>query len=316
MGTKFKSVPFRQLPAMAHYSYCRMVSEKLSGASAELLAMLGTLPDEFNQLLETEEILAGRTKKSFVTTKIAQSRQRMNRALVAIRMQVHAAQHRSEENVTEAARRLYNMLQNYGYVYRKTISSSMGATSAIVRHLTGDRAEDAALVGLEAQTVELREAGRELRQMLNRRNKESVGKPRESLKSVMHSIEKVYHRITTLVDAGATAGISPDFPAFIDSLNPRIEALRKTFHRVRYSLRYAQPEGIPPQTYTGQPITPTPVVSFTLHGERLLLQLGKDYNITYRDNTKRGVAQCIFHGKGMFTGRRMVTFSILEAEDG
>jgi uncharacterized linocin/CFP29 family protein len=42
----------------------------------------------------------------------------------------------------------------------------------------------------------------------------------------------------------------------------------------------------------------------------LKLELGKDYNVSYKNNVNVGNATCIIHGKGAYKGRKMVTFII------
>jgi hypothetical protein len=44
--------------------------------------------------------------------------------------------------------------------------------------------------------------------------------------------------------------------------------------------------------------------------EYVLLVLGKDYNLSYRNNIEEGTAECIIHGKGYYKGSKTVTFVI------
>lgn len=314
--TKFKSVPFRYLPNSVHWDYCMTVSKALADAPPALLAALGTLPAEFDRWLEVETALMNWVAKSYLTEEIATAARRMNRALVALKAQVRSRRFSLAPDIAEAAYRVYIMLKNYGWVYLKSYGERLGATLAILQQLNGAFAADAATLGLAAHTRELQEAREEFKRLLALRDNGSLDKPEENFKTVMRSIEKVYHRITVMVDAGAAINVSPAFEAFINRLNPRIESLHDRFHRVRRNMRLAQPEGIPPQVFTGQPLTPTPAVFYTApHGEILRLQLGRDYDVSYRNNTKPGTAQCTFRGKGLYAGNRTVTFVILRVED-
>ena len=311
MAIKFKSIPFRYMPGRSHCSYCQTVSEALSEAPPELLASLGTLPDEFNKLLAVEIRLANWVRKSNFTEKIAETGHRMDKTLVAIKLQVCALQHSPAPDIAGAAYRINIMLKNYGRIYRKPYSGKISNLLTVLRHLNGDYADDALRLGLAEHMNELQKACEEFGRLIELRNEESLGKPDENFKTVMRNIEKVYHRITHIIEAGATMRRSPDYEYFIKKLNPVIERFYAVYHRVRRKMSLAQPEGIPPQTYTGLSVTPVPVVFYTTpKGETVRLQLGKDYDISYRNNTKPGTAQCIFRGKGLYAGKRMVTFVI------
>ncbi len=60
------------------------------------------------------------------------------------------------------------------------------------------------------------------------------------------------------------------------------------------------------RTYTGERITPT--LRLTHKGHRLVE--GLDYTVSYRRNKKVGTARVIIRGKGIYRGRRTVTFKI------
>jgi hypothetical protein len=203
------------------------------------------------------------------------------------------------------------MLKNYGRVYRKPYGEKSGDIPSILRQFDEDYAADAATLGLAVWVGELQDAFTKFDRQLALRDDKSSGKPAENIRTVRYRIEKVYHRITVLVNAGAALNVSSAFAAFINSLNPEIKRLHDEFHRVRRKMSHAQPEAIPPQAYTGQSVMPAPTVFYTTpHGETVQLQLCKDYNISYRNNTKAGTAQCILHGKGLYAGNKMITFVI------
>jgi hypothetical protein len=52
-------------------------------------------------------------------------------------------------------------------------------------------------------------------------------------------------------------------------------------------------------------------VLYVTEKETLRLELGKDFNISYKNNVEVGNATCILRGKGGFRGRRVVTFVIV-----
>ena len=118
--------------------------------------------------------------------------------------------------------------------------------------------------------------------------------------------------MATVINANALAGSSASsFNAVIDRLNPEIDRLNAEFHRVRRDIAYAEPSPIPVQAYTGRPVTPlVEVLCATPNGGTAALVLGKDFNMTFRNNVDAGNAKCTIHGKGAYKGRKNVTFII------
>jgi hypothetical protein len=136
-------------------------------------------------------------------------------------------------------------------------------------------------------------------------------KPAENFKAVRRGIETTYHRIVTRTNAAAELNLSPDFAAFINKLNPVIEHLNAEFHRVRHKFAATAVVQIPPQPYTGEPVTPTPEVYYTTpKGAVEKLTLGQDFNLSYKNSRRPGNAECTVHGKGAYYGRKTVTFFI------
>jgi hypothetical protein len=309
---KFKSLLFRRLPNSAHFNYCTRVQRALAGAPSAVLSTLGTLPGEFDAWMEKENALMSWVRKSALTEKIRIADRRQDRALVALKSQVRTLQLYPEQDVADAAQRVYLMLRNYGKVYNKPIGGKIGDLHAILDLLNGEYASDVARLDLSVWKDELQKASAQFLQTLFLRDEKSLQKPLETFRVVRYGIEKVYHRITEKVNAGAALNISPAFDAFIDGLNPVIDRLNEEFHRVRRHIRHAQPEGIPPQAFTGRPLTPTPAVFDTMpDGVVRLLQPGKDYHLSYRNNISPGNARCTLHGIGLYSGKRTVTFNIL-----
>lgn len=69
-------------------------------------------------------------------------------------------------------------------------------------------------------------------------------------------------------------------------------------------------EPIPLQTYTSLPITPLPIVHCNNGKETKKRVFTRDFDLTYRNNTNVGEAQCIIHGKGKYAGQYITTFHI------
>jgi hypothetical protein len=311
--TKFRALLFKSLPNAAHFNYCSQVGIELSNATAAIVAALGALVAEFNSWLAKETALMEWVRKNELTAKIAEADNRMSHALVAIRALVRFHEYSPTPAIAEAAHRVHLMLRNYGYVYTKPYEEQEGDIRTIIAQFTGEYAPDVPTLDMAAQFTELQGAFAEFHDLLSQRDAHSLQKPKETFPVVRRGIENVYHQIVTLVDAGAALNTSPDFAAFIDKLNPEIERLNHEFHHVRRNIAAAQPEPIPQQAFTGNPITPTPAVYYvTPHEGAIRLELGRDYNFTYKNNKDVGNAQCTIHGKGLFTGSKTVTFIIVQ----
>ena len=69
-------------------------------------------------------------------------------------------------------------------------------------------------------------------------------------------------------------------------------------------------EPIVPQTYTGEQITPKPKV---MYGGKTLVE-GTDYTLEYGRNLGEGTAHVYVNGIGAYTGRKIVTFDIIQAQ--
>lgn len=65
------------------------------------------------------------------------------------------------------------------------------------------------------------------------------------------------------------------------------------------------------KVYTGSPLTPSLAIE---HNGNQLIK-GRDYDLTYSDNTEVGVASISIKGKGNYTGSKTITFKILSQKD-
>jgi hypothetical protein len=304
---------FRHLSKSTHYDFCGKTAKELANAGAEVKTALGGLIGEFNGWFYKEDALMLRVRKSVLTAKIAEAARRLARCLSAISAQVASARYSGEADEAAASRRLRAMLKNYGRVRRKPYNAQGGDIKAILENLEGAYAEDAAKLGLAVRAAELKTAFGEFSALLEERDTEKPQNQTEKFPAVRKGIEGVYRKIATIVDAGAALGSSPAFGAFIDTLNPEIERLNREYHRTKHDIGLAEADGIPSQPHTGEPVTPTPRVRYRKTPEKhVLLVLGKDYNLSYRNNIKEGTAECIIRGKGSYKGSKTVTFVIGE----
>jgi hypothetical protein len=311
---KLIAILFHFLPNAAHFNYCTRVKSVLATASETVKTALGGLITDFENWCNQEFAQMEWVRKSILTEKIAEADVRMDRALVALKAQVHALEYSLTTTIAEAAHRLNIMLNSYGKVYRKPYDEQMGDMLAIIAQLIKSYAADVTTLGVGPLCAELVGAFTEFQKLFEERGADSLKKPENSFVTIRREIEKVYHKIAVKLDAGAAMG-TDGFAAVIDQLNPDIEHMNNQFHRALRNIAAAEPAPIPPQTHTGQPLTPTTDVYYvTPHDGTVKLELGKDYNLTYKKNKDVGTAECTIHGKGGYTGHKTITFIIEEAK--
>jgi hypothetical protein len=264
-----------------------------------------------------EKALEDWVRKSSLTEQIASADQRVDRALTAIKVMVRAQKYSLSTSVAEAANRVYIMLSDYGKVNNEAYEKQSGDVQSILRQLTsgGPYYADASTLNLSTQIAELQAAYALFEQLLAQRDDKSLQKPDKSFKEIREGIEPVYHQVEAIINAGALTSSSPtSFVTFINHLNPEIDRTNAEFHRVRHNIAHAEPEAIGQQVYTGQALTPVPKVLYvTPHDGTVRLELGKDFNLTYKNNTEVGNAECTIHGKGAYKGHKTVTFIIARA---
>jgi hypothetical protein len=292
------------------------VSREITNSPSVILAALGTLRTQFDTWLTEETALLNWVRKDSLTEKIEDANHWMDRGLSALNAQVHVQEYSPTLTVAEAAHRVHIMLKNYGDLHSKPYEYQWKGVEVILGQLTGSGpyAADANTLVLAPFLNELLSAVTLFKQLLAQRDAKSLQKPDKTFREIRKGIEGVYHQITEIIDANAVVNTSAAFANFINHLNPEIERLNAEFHRVRHDIKDCQPEPLPPQIYTGRPLTPTPKVLYvTLHDGTVQLELGKDYNVTYNKNTEVGIAECTVHGKGLYKGSRTVTFPIVHA---
>jgi hypothetical protein len=307
---KFTPLKFRSLPNEAHYRFFDRAVKEIDSAGAAVKTSLGPLVGELKEWFAKETALVAWYGKSPLTDRIAEAKKYLDRILVGLFVQVRSLQYSTEQDVAAAADRLNIMLRSYGRVIRKPYMQEAGAVQSILAHLNGDLAGDVRTAGVERQVADAGNALTGFVALMEAREAQSLKKPQQSFRRVQHDIEKVWHQIVKLVNSGAALNVSPDFETLINALNPEIEYLNSEFHYTRHSIKAARLASIVPQPYSGEACTPVPEVFFNTPKKTLTLELGKDFNISYRNNINPGNAECTVHGKGKYKDSKTVTFII------
>jgi hypothetical protein len=308
---KFTALMFRSLPNEAHYSFFDRAVKEIDSAGAAVKTSLGPLVAELKEWFVKETACIAWYSKSSLTDRIAEARDRLNHAIVGLSAQVRSLRYSTNPDMASAADRLYIMLKSYGRVIRKPYMQEAGAVQAILAHLNGDLAGDVRTVGIAERVADTGNALTGFVALIEAREAQSLKKPGQSSREVRYGIEKVWHQTVTIVNSGAALNLSPDFESLINALNPEIEYLNSEFHSARYSIKTARLTPVAPQPYSGQACTPVPDVFFDTPKETVKLELGKDFNISYKNNINPGNAECTVRGKGKYKGSKMITFTVM-----
>ena len=88
------------------------------------------------------------------------------------------------------------------------------------------------------------------------------------------------------------------------------DATEKNCQITPKSISGATVTGLSDAVYTGNPITPTPIVTITLDTETRRLTNGVDYTYTFKNNVNAGTASVVISGKGNYNGSKTATFQI------
>jgi hypothetical protein len=210
-----------------------------------------------------------------------------------------------------AARNLYQVLKRYGRVIKQNYVSKKVNIKTILDHLEGDMNLEVKALKAEGWMASVASAWKEFNDLIRQREFQSNDKPSDNFRQIRPKIEAIWHLIAQILNSGAVINQSPEYITLIDKLNPMIASLNHTYHRIRYSIADAEMISIKPLCYTGQAHTPVPEVLYMMpQGEISQLQLGKDFNVIYKDNINPGNATCTIQGKGRYKGSRSVTFFI------
>jgi hypothetical protein len=308
---KLTALQFRFLPNAAHFSFMEHVSKELTRASDVVRVSLVEQIPRFDEWMAKETTLMLWVRKSELTIKINEADRRIGRILSAMSAQIRVGEYSRGTPLFTAAKRLRVIFLYFGHATHQAYSAQMGYFRVLLNHLYGDYAPDVAIVGLEERREELQAAFDAFVSLVEQRDERRSRKLPCTFPDVRRGINKVYHEITAIVNAAASLRLSPEYDAFIDALNPEIERLNQQFHHTRRDIALAQPAPIAPQRFTGKPLTPVPEDVYCVTKKGIVnLVLGKDYNLTYRNNVGPGNAQCTLQGKGTYHGSKTVTFII------
>jgi hypothetical protein len=297
------------LPNGTYHTYAQSFNNAVV-QSPETVTILGNDLVEYN----SQNSLIGQhidwINKSPDTDLIAAADKRLDSSITGLRAQTAAATRDLDPTKADAAKQLLVVLNNYKKASKKAYDNEIALAQAILNHLNTDCNGYINILGFSGWMFEMQAALDELSALIARRDAHNALKPSGNIREIRISMDKCYHRMTKKINSAAILGTAPSVYTLITGLNPEIDRLNTQYHRAKQDISDCHVEQIDPQEHTGEPVTPVPGV-YSGGKEPSKLELGKDYNIAYKNNIQPGNADCIIRGKGKYRGKKTVTFIIV-----
>jgi hypothetical protein len=317
---KIKAIYFSYLRAEAHYEYLTQFKTMLDTWSL-VKTVVANQYDDFVARLNREGELLNEMRKSDYTAQIAEADQRVDRDLVGINATVTAALHHFNHDVVLAAQSLHNRLQAFGEIGAKSYEEETAAVNLLLADLASpEYATKVAIVELTPWVAELTDAEAAFEKLLFQRYEEASAKVQGRLVDARRDTEAAYRPITDRIVAAVLMSDDPELLKFLQGFIAELNVIITYFndHNHRPAKKdlgegdHCVIEPIEEQPYVeNRPATPVPVVHWREDGkETVRLSLGKDFSVTYKNNTNVGMAELTIHGKGEYKGTKTTTFMI------
>jgi hypothetical protein len=309
---KIIPILFRYLRGEAHYQFLTLYNQLLTEFPS-VQSVVSVFYNEFIDLLGQEKQIVDRQRSSEYTKQIAETDHFNDRLITGIRETVDAALHHFDPNIVATAQSVYLRLKTFGEIQSKSYEEEAAAIGILLDDLKSPEfSGKTAILGLDPWITELTSTLEHFNELLRSRNVEQADKPQQRLREIRKKIEIVYHNMITHINSAAILDPSGMYIEFINRLNTQITYFNDhNHHPAPISIRTANVDVIPIQPYTGEAITPIPVVFM---GDKQLF-FAKDFNLTYKNNIQCGVAEVNITGKGVYGGRKKVTFNIEKIEN-
>jgi hypothetical protein len=208
-----------------------------------------------------------------------------------------------------------------------------------------DPAASAAIntLGLATMLADLTQANTDLKALSNERLDERSALAGHSASNESAALVSAYDDFCVAVEITLTALPTDALQTVFNEMN---DLRRNYIHNLPKDLgagEHTVVDSIPTQTYTGKPVTVVPRVYYrdvtpvtteaeadetalrattqqlsvretphqlSVHATTHQLSLGKDFDVTYKNNIHVGTAELTIHGKGAYKGHFTVTFNI------
>ncbi|MDR1561477.1 MAG: DUF6261 family protein [Dysgonamonadaceae bacterium] len=307
---KILKINFGNLRNEAHLQFISLV-QKLISSNPAIVNIVATLMGAFNSAVELERKLVDAVKSSPYTKQLAEIDRILDRNIAGMSAIVEGYLHHYDPKIVAAAEKIELRLKAFrGEIEKKPYEEESAAVKILLNDLGTTYAEEVELLGIDGWVFQISDAQTKFEETFIRRNEEWADRPTEKLSDVRKHVDTLYRSMVELIDAYGSLNGYDVTGEFVRRLNSEITYFNEHSHRVKHDIAHCEPEEIPNQVYSGYPITPTPLVLYPTNKKTLRLELGKDYNLSFKDNVEVGNAQCTIHGIGAYKGSKTVTFII------
>jgi hypothetical protein len=310
--SKIKTIRFSSLRNEAHYQFLNLFRD-LPDVFTAVKAVVAVLYEKFIALLAQESQLVDTMHGSAFSKQLADADHRVDRDMVGINSLVDTARHHFNPDISAAAEIIYLRMKAFGDIENKSYEEESAAVKLLLADLRGEYAAKAEMIGLLPWLDELEAAEEDFERLFKLRNTERANKPEVRLIDLRKEIDGVYRLMIDRISASAVLDETGLYTEFINELNREIEyANEHAHHHAKKDISGIAVEAIPVQAYTGKPVTVIPKAYYTREGKPdIELVFAADFTVTYKNNTKAGVADLLIHGKGAYNGEKTVTFNIV-----
>jgi hypothetical protein len=282
---------------------------------------IDTLYAVYAPLLAEEVTALDIIRRSELTAEIAEKDHERDSLYRGFVDNVKSQLHHYDLTKREAARKIEVILEHYGNIAHKSLDAETAAIEDLYNELLKQQNYPQVItLGLGPWMEELIQSSRRLQQLMIDRYDEAAQRPDVRMRSIREEVDKVFRSILDLLEALVRVNGPDTNKAFLTELNIVMERYKTILAQEagrRHPVKdlgkgdHTVVEPIPTQTYTEQFITPVPTVYYREDGKPTeKLSLGKDFEVTYKNNKEVGTAELTIHGKGNYKGLFTVKFNI------
>lgn len=275
----------------------------------------------YKPLFDEEVDALDQIRKSVLTPVVGEYEQKRDRLLRGFEEDVKAHLNHYDDTQREAARKIEVILEHYGSITDKPYVEETAAIEDLNRELTKpENYAQVSKLGLEGWLEQLVYASRKVEELMMQRNQEWAQRPDLHMRTIRRQVDKEFRVIIDLLESLVRVNGTDTNKDFIAELNRLMkyykdmlaqEAGRRHPVKDLGAVDHCVIEPIDVQLYTGKPLMVVPRVHYRTEGKPTAeLILGKDFDVTYKNNTDVGMAEVTVHGKGKYQGTKSTTFMI------
>jgi hypothetical protein len=309
---KILGLKVSHLRSEEHFQFMKLFIQLLDKFNA-VKGIVAVLYKVLLELLAQEGRLIDAERANVLSRMIAEADAHIDRTVSGINSVVKAGLHHFDQAVVAAAERIHARMKAFGNIEGKSYEGESAALSILIDDLRLRFGAYLKILNLNEWIDELEKAHLDFDRLFEQRNAEWAEKPETGLKDVRRLVDDSYRHATDRIDAAATLDDTDAYEEFIRQLNREIAYFNEHIpHHARKDIAGVDVADIPPQPYTGEPVTVIPEVFYRADGQQTAVKLvfAKDFTLTYRDNVEVGTAELVLHGKSGYKGNRAVTFNI------